>query len=217
MTEVKNENPETETPEVLKAKIAKLEADNASMTGELTGNRPKLREADEKIVLLQEQLKAASEKNNSNPEEDKIREAVAKVLSEKEVIKSKDNKKAAFDKFVSANKDYHPENDPTGLKRAALEKEYDTFNSSGVTETEDFMTLIEKANTYLRGTDTARQNNNQYSSTPSSATPPKETLSSKLSEPEAKLIQRNGWTEEKFLGLKAKMPAFIEDLVAQVR
>lgn len=211
-------NPSEKTAEELKSEIAKLEADKAALTGELTDTRPKIREANEQIELLKDQLRAAVEKNNADPEESKIAEVVARTLAQRETARAEANRKAAFDKFVAENKDYHPDNDVGGLKLAALSREFAQFNTSGLVETEDFVRVIGKANALLRGTDTPRHTpENPYSSTPSTPASPIVPKDDDISQEEKKLIERNGWSKEKFLSLKAKMPDMVEDLVAGVR
>lgn len=211
--------PGTEkSPEELKAEIASLESAKAALTGELTDTRPKLREAQEKIDLLTEQLKAAVEKNQANPEEQKIAEVVQKILGNETQKSAERNREAAFTKFVTENNEYHPDNDAGGLKLAALKREFAAFNTTGLVETEDFVQVIGKAHALLRGTDTTRQTTTAqpYSSTSSQPAAPAVVVDSKLTEQEKKLVEENGWTEEKFLKLKAKMPDVIEDLIKPV-
>lgn len=199
--------------EELKAKIATLEADKLALVGELTDNRPKLREKDEAIELLKTQLQAAVEKNTATPEEAKITEAVEKLLSAKEGERALANKKAAFDKFVSENKEYHPDNDVGGIKKAALEAQFNRFNQTGIVEVDAFVKLIGDANALLRGHDTSRQPNTPVLSTPSSVTTPAALPDNELSPKEITLINNNGWTKEKYLELKGKMPDFIDGLL----
>lgn len=214
-----NNTPPEKTVEELKLEVARLESEKAGLVGETQDLRKARQEKEEQITTLQDALKAATDKNNASPEDEKIAAAIAKVLSQKEEDRAKANRKAAFDKFVAENKEYHPDNDPSGLKRTALEKELAQFNTNGIVETDDFVKVIGKANALLRGTDTPRQANtdNPYSSTPSNPAPPAPGPDKDLSEQEKKLIDRNGWTKEKYMSLKAKMPDFIEGLIAGVR
>lgn len=209
------------TIEELQAKLAEAEQAKAALTGELTDTRPKLREKDDLINTLKEQLKAATDKNNENPEEEKIRKAVEAQLAKDRATTAEANRKKAFEKFVAGNKDYHPDNDQGGLKKAALEKELANLNTwNTLTETEDLIAVIGKANTYLRGVDTSRQNDTTvapYSSTTNSPAAPVGDDKDGLSPSEKKLIERNGWTKEKYTALKAKMPDYVENLVAGVK
>lgn len=207
--------PPEKTVEELKAELATAQQAQQALTGELTDTRPKLRDATEKIELLTQQLQAAVEKNSQNPEEAKITEAVEAVLAKRTQQSAQANREAAFVKFVADNKEYHPENDTGGLKMAALKNEFNQFNTSGIVEVGDFVTVIGKANALLRGTDTARQTTvvTPQSSTSSQPAAPVTQPVSEISPAEKKLIESNGWTEEKFLKLKAKMPDMIEGLI----
>lgn len=210
--------PQEKTPEELKAEIARLEQDKAALTGELQGNRPKLREANEQIELLKEQLAAAVKKNDAEPEDKKIAEAIDRVFAQRTQVSAEANKKAAFAKFVAENTEYNPDNDQGGLKFAALKKEFEQFNTSGLVEKEDFESVIGKAHALLRGTDTTRRTDTPSipSSTTSTPAAPASIVQSKVSDEEKKLIERNGWTEEKYLKLKAKMPDYMNNLIRPV-
>lgn len=203
-----------DTPEVLRTKLAEAEAAKAALTGELTDSRPRLREANETIVTLQEALRKATEKNNANPEEQKIEDVVRKLLGNKEQQDADKNRKAAFDQFISEHKEYSSDNDPGGVKKSALEKEFNNFNLSGLLETADFKARIEKADRLLRGSTSreTEQESNSNSSGPSSTTAIEPDNSTKLTPREKEVVDRNGWTEEEYLRLKAKMPGYVESL-----
>lgn len=211
--------PPVKTVEELQSEIVKLETDKQSLIGETQEIRKSRQEATEQVETLKELLKAATEKNNANPEDQKIEEVVRKALAQRDQQSATSNRKTAFDKFVSENKDYHPDNDAGGLKMAALEREFAGFNTSALVAEEDFVKVIGKAHALLRGTDTQRQIDpaQPESSLSNNPAQPHITQDKDLSDTEAKLIQRNGWTKERFLALKAKMPDMVEDMVRDVR
>lgn len=213
--------PAGKTPDELTAEIAKLQQDKESLVGETTELRRSRADKETEITSLKELLKQATEKNNSNPEEERIATIVAKTLAIKESERAISNRKAAFDRFVDSHKEYHPDNDPGGLKRAALERELTELNSWKVgVEVDDLVKSIGKADAYLRGHDTTRHTETPatpYSSTPSTPPASPGRKDAKVSETEQKLIDRNGWTEEHFLSIKAKMPDFVDSLLAGVR
>lgn len=211
-------------PDALKAKLALVESEKEGVVNELKGDRTKNREAIEKkekeITDLQEALKAAATKNVTVPtEDDKIASVVKAVFAERDGTKAQSDKKAAFDKFVNEHKEYHPENDAGGIKRAALEKELAGLVSwVNPSATDDFAAVIGKANALLRGNDTSRQNPmNTPSSMPNSPSEQRVIDNSKLSSKETELIDRNGWTEEQYLKLKDKMPDYFDSLLSQMR
>lgn len=201
----------------LKAKNAQLEADKIALVGETTELRKSRADKETELQLAKEALVAAAEKNNQNPEEAKIAEVVTKVLSQEKLGQAERNKKAAFDKFVAENKEYHPDNDPGGIKAKALETQFNRFNLNGLVEVDDFMKVIGDSNNLLRGIDTPRQPSTQVPSSPHSVVAPSSQQVSELSPAEQALIERNGMTQEKYLALKAKMPDFAAALLATIR
>ena len=208
------------TIEELQSDITKLESDKAGLVGETQDLRKSRQEKEEEITVLKDLLQKATDKNNASPEDEKIASVVASELAKRELGRSQNNRKAAFDKFVKEHKEYLPDNDTGGLKRGALEREFNSFNTQGAVEVEDFEVFIGKADRLLRGEDTARQNESgsqPYSSQPNNATPPVGGPDTDLTPQEKKLIDRNGWTKEKYLALKAKDPDYFDKLAAQVR
>lgn len=203
-------------------KITKLEESNANLVDEIKNDRIKRQEKDEEIELLKTTIKQSVVSANADPEESKIQNVVNQVLEANNVSRAKQNKTVALEKFVTDNKDFHPDNDPTGLKRAALEKKLKSFNTDGITEIEDFVKVIGDAKTLL-GQDTSLQSSteqeikNPYSSTSKGASSPKEALDKDLDPREQKLIKQSGYTKEAYLALKVKMPAFVEGLLKNVQ
>jgi len=213
---------EDNAPEALQAKVVKLETEKSNLVAEITTDRTKNREAitakEAEIETLKGLLKEASDKNTQAPtEEEKIAQVVKAMLTQKEGETAVLNKKSAFEKFVNEHTEYHPDNDPGGLKRSALEKEFNGFNTGGLFEVDDFVTVVGKADRLLRDTDTSRQPDSTYvPSTPSSGTAPKSTPVDQLSQGEKELIARNGWTVERYLKLKTSMPGLADTLLSPV-
>lgn len=209
--------PPEKTAEELQAEIAKLQADKTALVGETTELRKSRQEKDEEIKVLQDAVKAATEKNAANPEEQKIADVVQKILGNESQKSAERNREAAFTKFVTDNNEYHPDNDTGGLKLAALKREYAGFNTSGLVETDDFVNVIGKAHALLRGPDTPRQTTETpYSSTTSTPVAPAAPQNDKLSDQEKKVMEQNGWTETQFTTLKAKYPDMVAELIAPV-
>ena len=200
----------------LQAKVTELEAAKTALVGETTDLRKARQDKETEIETLKNLLKEATEKNNLAPEDEKIAAVVTRVLGSKEQERAAANKKSALEAFVNKHKEYHPDNDPGGIKKAALERELANLNPwNTAVEVGELTAVIEKANTYLRGHDTPRQdaNGNPILTPPNNPTPPKTTPDDELSPREQQLIDRNGWTKEKYLGLKAKMPDFVDSLL----
>jgi len=157
------------------------------------------------------------------PEEDsKIVEVVRSVLNEDKVAKAKANKTAAFEKFVTENKDFHPDNDPTGLKREALKNAFNRFNTEGMFSVEEFVSVVRDAYRLLGGNDTNPETlmgeKNPYSSTIISPKAPTTIVDEDLTSVEKKFLEKNpSWTKERLLKVKSRNPEVLEDLFKFVR
>lgn len=202
-------------------KIAELEKTNTNLVEEIKEDRKKRQGLEEDIGVLKTTIEQSVKTNESNPEESKIQSVVKEVLKSNDASRAKQNKTVALEKFITENKEFHSENDPTGIKREALEKKLKSFNTEGMTEVEDFVTVIGDAKTLLgqdtgSKTTTEEEVKNPYSSTSKSTPSPKEAVDQDLNPKEQKLIARNGYTKEKYLELKTKMPDFVSRLLANV-
>ena len=202
-------------------KIAELEKTNTNLVEEIKTDRKKRQGLEEDINVLKTTIEKSVKTNESNPEESKIQSVVAEVLKSNDASRAKQNKEVALEKFITDNKEFHPENDPIGIKREALEKKLKSFNTEGVIEVKDFVTVIGDAKTLL-GQDTGSKTTaegevkNPYSSTSQSTPSPKEASDKDLSPKEQKLIKQAGFTKESYLALKVKQPSFINGLLARM-
>lgn len=174
----------------------------------------------EKLLKDKEEKPEIIEPNKPLSEDEKISKAVENALKAKEALNAKANKKAAFEKFVTENKEFHPENDPTGLKKDALEKKLNQFNTDGLTTIEEFTSVIRDAKTLLLGTttiDTSKENNNPYSEPKIPPKIPDGKNNTDLTPKELKLAQQTGKTKEQILHLREKYPDFLREILEQVR
>jgi len=157
----------------------------------------------------------------TDPEESKIASVVQKVLSQEKAQNAETNKQVAFEKFVTEHKEFHPDNDPTGLKLQALKNKFNNFNTNGIMSTEGFMAVIRDAHTLLGNNDktpeTQREIDNPYSSNPESkGGSTKQLPDTDLSSVEKKLIESGKVTKEKLLKLKSSQPGFYKQLINSV-
>lgn len=206
----------------LNQEIATLKADKENVIGELQEDRVKRREKDDAIAELQKALKeatdAAARKGDASDVAAVVKSVLNEELSTREASKAKSNKIAAVERFVKENSVFNPDNDPTGKKREALETAVNRFNTDGLVEVEDFFSIVADA-ARLLGVDTApkvpgeREVPNPYTSTTRNSITPKLTDDTELTVAEKKLIEQNGWTKERFMKLKEKMPSYIASLV----
>lgn len=203
-------------------KIAELEKEKEGLVGELQEDRKARQGLKEEIELLQTQLKASVEAATANPEDAKIQDVVEKTLAAKDASRAKNNKVIALEKFITENKEFHPDNDAGGVRRAALEEKLARFSTEGMTEIEDFTNVIVDAEALLGRTDTTPKTPtetevaNPYSSTSKSTITPTVAIDKDLDPREQKLIEQAGFTKERYLELKAKMPDYINGLLKNV-
>lgn len=152
-------------------------------------------------------------------EDDKIAQKVKEILQQEKSSNAQNNKKLAFEKFISDNKEFHPENDSLGLKRGALERKFNQFNTAELETVEQFLSVIGDAKRLLVGNDTPQETPSgvKIQNSPTPKTNPPSRDSTELSPKEQKLAETTGRTKEQILKLKAKHPDLLEGLLEHVR
>ena len=198
------------TPE----KYAKLEESLNNVVDELKELRKKNKELADA---------AAPQKPIEEPKET-IKDTIVSVFKEirekEKESEAEKNKELAFEKFITENKDFHPDNDTTGLKRKALQEKLSRFNTSGITSLGDFYSVIGEASILLQGNDThantSKEINNPYTSTGFPKVAPSGLKVSSLTPKEQKLVDQGFTTEEKLKKLKVSQPSFYQQLLERV-
>jgi len=178
-----------------------------------------------KLGISEALLKDKEEKKPETPpgeltDEQRLEALLDKKLNEKAASDAKANKKAAFEKFIAENKEFNPDNDSTGLKRDALQKKLDRFNTEGLFSVNEFLTVIGEAKTLLLGNDNqadTTKDKNPYSNPQRSPNTPEGKRDEGLTPRELKLAQITGKTKEQILKLKLKNPEFLAGLMDYVR
>lgn len=153
-------------------------------------------------------------------DEEKLEALLDKKIKERDALNAQANKTAAFEKFVTEHSEFNPENDPTGLKRDALQKKFNQFNTDGLSKVEEFISVIGDAKTLLLGNDSpadTTRETNLYSNPGKQNNPPPAKRNDELTPKELKLITQSGTTKERIMKLKATNPEFLEGLLAYVR
>jgi hypothetical protein len=209
------ENTDEKELEAAKEREAKLAEEKKNLVEELKEIRLKL-------GVTEGLLKDKKEVDPNKPlsDDEKLELLLEKKLKEKDALNAQANKKAAFEKFVTENSEFNPANDPTGLKRDALEKKVNQFNTEGLTSVEQFTSVIRDAKTLLVGNDNQPETSGE-SNPPSN--PPKGQGNTggkrveELTPKELKLAQTTGKTKEQILKLKQKNPDYLEQLLEFVR
>lgn len=172
------------------------------------------------LLDKKEEVPITPDPNKVLTEDEKIALAVEKILQSKESSNAQANKKAAFEKFVIDNKEFNPDNDPTGLKRDALQKKFNRFNTEGLTSVDEFLSIIGEAKTLLLGNDNpidTTKDKNPYSNPPTPRGNPPAKVNEVLTPREIKLAETTGRTKEQILKLKLKHPEFIAELLQHVK
>lgn len=206
--------------EELTNQIANLTKERDNVVGELKEDREKRQEMQTQIEELQEALTSATQANNQKPEDKDtatlIEQLLEQKLGERDASVAKGNKQAAIERFVNENKEFHDENDTTGKRKEALVNAIARFNTSNLKTVDEFYSVVKDA-ARLLGSNTEPSNPSESKpevpSGPGASSQPKVVDVSGLSDGEAKLIEKNGWTKEKYLSLKQKNPAYMANLV----
>jgi phage tail sheath protein FI len=208
-----------EQAEELTKKIAEQEVAIANVVGELKDDREKRRLLTEERDALQKALEEATKTNvgtqASGDIADVVKAAVEQKLSERDASVAQSNRVAAIEKFVTENKEFHPENDVTGKLREALDAKLKMFNTNGIHSTDEFYSVLKDAASLL-GVNTAPQTSSvptPYASTSRSSITPGVSDDKDVNALEKKLIEKNGWTKERYLSLKAKNPDYMNNLL----
>lgn len=201
-----NTNEETITPEEAK----RLKDAEVSLLAEVVDLRKKNRD-------LTEKKEPKIETPVVEDEATKLANAVKKVLTEEKMENVKSEKKLAFERFITEHKEFHPDNDPTGLKRQALEEKLKDYNTE-VMSLDKFYDVIGEAQLLLTGDNKSNTNRiaNPYSSSAPSRLMPKVVVNDKLTPQERKLVDRGSATEEYILKLREKRPHYLRQLLANV-
>lgn len=151
---------------------------------------------------------------------------IADALSVREQEEANKNWTKAQALFLTKHKEYHPDNDTGGLKKAVLDRELSLLNRGGLTSIEDLESILEKANTLaVASTSNSIQRVRIDPSIPRSSSEPDATDPTRLSPKELRVLEQlqnlgasaTPWTEERFLKLKAKDPGFVERALAMTQ
>ena len=188
------------------------------LVGEITELRTKLQITQGLLDKKKEEPEV--DPNKVLTDEEKLEALLDKKIKERDALNAQANKKAAFEKFVAENKEFSSENDPTGLKRNALQEKFNRFNTDGLTKVEEFLSVIGEAKTLLLGNDSpvdTTKEKNPYSNPPKAPNNPPSKRNDELTPKELKLIAQSGTTKERIMKLKATNPEYLRSLLEYVR
>lgn len=153
---------------------------------------------------------------------EKVRQMASEQASEILRQAEEDRKKVAKDsveqRFKETHNEFHPDNDPGGIKYAAFQRELSRFNL-GAMQVEEVQKAYEDAYRLMEGNNTRPESANPDNpsepvqpSTPPTADPNTLTIQEK------NIVQETfGGDTERYLKLKAKDPDFVEDLLQHAK
>lgn len=147
-------------------------------------------------------------------EVDEVDKKIQDALNKERSKEAEQNKKIAFEQFYGQNKEFHPDNDSSGLKKAYLEKELKNFNLSNSQSVEDFVSVLNKAKRLI-----SESKDNSTVIKPDAiteiggSTGSQEGNLPELTAREKQAIEQAEWTKEKYFKMKEKYPEIIETLL----
>lgn len=145
-------------------------------------------------------------------------ELVREILAERDKGTAKAARDAAESKFKNAHKEFHPENDPGGIKYAAFERTLAKLNVAGLSSEQDFTAVFNDAFTLMNPQAASQERIiTPYADTPTDTGTPRTEDPNGLTPKEKKLIQSLGWADEKYLKLKKSRPAYVEQMLTYAK
>jgi hypothetical protein len=137
-----------------------------------------------------------------------------RLMAQKEQEVADVARQTAEAKFKDAHKEFHPENDPGGLKYAAFEKTLARLNTTGLKTEAEFLSVHNDALRLMTQPAPQETTFAPYADTPSNGGgSPHQTDVNGLSPQEKKLIASVGWTEERYLKLKKQRPDYVKQVL----
>lgn len=172
-------------------------------------------EAERDALIVEKNTKPPADvtPQQATPEDPTV--IVERLLAKKDQEAAKAAREAAEAKFRETNKDFHPDNDPGGLKFAAFQRVLAKLNDSGARTVEDFSALYDDALALMNRQSPVKEvTYTPYAHTPSESGSPHQQDPNGLSAKEKRIIQGIGWTEERYLKIKKSRPEYIKKLLA---
>lgn len=190
---IKNEIENKVRAEVA-SKLTELEEVNHGLVGQIKELRKKPKETDPTDI---------------EGEAVDIEAKVEQVLAKRRESEAEANKTNAIDLFKAKHSAFHPDNDPSGIKFAAILAEFNGFNLSGLYSVEEFMGRLNKAKQLVMPETSKDESVNLDPTNPGNDANPRVIKESKLTPQEQAAIKTVGMSEERFLKLKEKDPELV--------
>lgn len=199
----------------VQAELSEIKTTLTGVVEELKISRKEKADAEAKALAAETKLKE-KEEPKGNEGTPNVTEEVQKALAKEKGEAATRNRERAIAAFKEKHKEFHPDNDAGGIKFSALESKLSRFSTAGLTEESDFSAILDDAYVLLNPTKVGSDSKVIIpgASTSSQSGSPKESdTTGQLSSKEATVIERLGWTKEKFLDQKAKRPSYIASLL----
>lgn len=194
------------TPEQIR--IAELEAANKALLDSLKNTRAK-----KAIDSIESPTMDDKVEEPAKSDIDEIDRRITERFKKEEAEVKKKNKVQAFELFWGKFKEFHPENDITGVRHQNLLSALSRINMSTSSSVEDFYKdIVDAAKLSGLVKEQPRQGTsilNKEASTASVSSTPKSTTPNPLSAAQEKIRLERGWTVEQFLERKAKHPSIL--------
>lgn len=187
---------EKEKEEIVK-RLANLEQDKANLVSEIKELRAKKDPSIDATLV-----------------EDKAKEIVNKILSEESGKKSANERVVAEEEFKQKFKEFHPDNDPSGIKYTAFQKSLQRINLSGLKTSDEYKEAFEDA--YLVMNKQSIKNgsySNQSDFNPEMGGNIRSVDADNLSPKEMKLIKQQGMDKAQYIKMRDKRPAYVRELL----
>lgn len=157
----------------------------------------------------------AAPAKSDDPEDPEM--VVRRILGERDQNSVKTARVTAEENFKNTHKEFHPDNDPGGLKYQAFERSLAKINLSGATSESQFSDLFETALLVMNKGVVAPSGETITPYADDASTPggtPQSRDNNALTPKEHRLIKSMpGWTEEKYLKMKKSRPGYVESLL----
>lgn len=191
--------------EEVDAKLAEAETAKSNLVVELKEERRKKQEALEAVSQTQDK----PEENQSSTGD--TRSEVERVLAEREAAEAKNNREKAIEEFRNSSQ-FSEASDPGGLKFQAFERELRKFNLDSLKTVDDFKGRFKEVHQFMdRAKGPDNETVNIHRGTPrNSGGDSGNNDTYVLDSTEKKLLEQTGWTQDRYLKLKEKQPAFVE-------
>ena len=224
-TPAPEETPEPET--VSKEQYDKLVDEHATITqdksnlvDEIKNIRKQKTEAEEALVAKEAETTppapAEGEDLNAETVAQVAGETVKRILTEKAEIDARLNKESSLSEFKLDHKEFHPDNDPAGIKFAALEAKIKMFNLNNAQSISDFDNILTSAYALLKKEDSSpdEEVTPQPVDPGSGGDQPVEVDSTNLTEKELRVIRTTyDGDKEAYLKARAKRPDYVARLI----